>query len=266
MLGKLLKHEFRATARFMWVIYAAMLVLSFFCHFAVEYMNGPKATDALRVLGWIAAMMWVMALVIGAVMTLVLMIRRFHKNYLTDEGYLMFTLPTSVPSLIFSKLIVTMVWLLVTALVMMLCLSVAVFDSRLLRMIVAMTNAGVESFRDEFSLNEVALTIELIVVALLGVASAIMQFYASLSIGYGFNEHKLLWSIVCYFAITILFQIGGGILLLVLTSGVVHIPIDMEPMLVIHVTMLLTCFGELAVGGILYAVTWLNLKKRLNLA
>ena len=26
MLGKLLKHEFRATARFMWVIYAAMLV------------------------------------------------------------------------------------------------------------------------------------------------------------------------------------------------------------------------------------------------
>ena len=28
MLTKLLKHEFRATARFMWVIYAAMLVLS----------------------------------------------------------------------------------------------------------------------------------------------------------------------------------------------------------------------------------------------
>ena len=42
MLGKLLKHEFRATARVMWVIYAAMLMLSIGSHFAIRYRDNRK--------------------------------------------------------------------------------------------------------------------------------------------------------------------------------------------------------------------------------
>ena len=46
MLGKLLKHEFRATARIMWVLYAAMLVLSVGMHFAIRYMQGSLSDPA----------------------------------------------------------------------------------------------------------------------------------------------------------------------------------------------------------------------------
>ena len=42
--------------------------------------------------------------------------------------------------------------------------------------------------------------------------------------------------------------------------------IEMTGMQGYHMIMLITGLSELAASGILYAVTWLNLKKRLNLA
>ena len=42
MLGKLLKHEFRATARIMWVLYAAILGLKVGMHCAIRYMQGSR--------------------------------------------------------------------------------------------------------------------------------------------------------------------------------------------------------------------------------
>ena len=43
-------------------------------------------------------------------LTLVLMVYRFYKNLMTDEGYLMFTLPVSRSQLIWSKLMVALAW------------------------------------------------------------------------------------------------------------------------------------------------------------
>ena len=110
MLGKLLKHEFRATARFMWVIYAAMLVLSLGSHFSIRYMDWPETFSILRILAVAVTFLWVMALIFGAVMTLVMMVQRFYKNYLTDEGYLMHTLPVKPWMLIVSKLTIGTIW------------------------------------------------------------------------------------------------------------------------------------------------------------
>ena len=67
MLGKLLKHEFRATARFMWVIYAAMLVLSIGSHFAIRYMDRPETYQILRVLAVMVTFLWVLALIFGVI-------------------------------------------------------------------------------------------------------------------------------------------------------------------------------------------------------
>ncbi len=47
-----------------------------------------------------------LALIAAVVTTIVLMILRFYRNLMTDEGYLMFTLPVSTTELICSQLIV----------------------------------------------------------------------------------------------------------------------------------------------------------------
>ena len=266
MLGKLLKHEFRATARFMWVIYAAMLVLSLGSHFAIRYMDRPETFSILRILAVAVTFLWVMALIFGAVMTLVMMVQRFYKNYLTDEGYLMFTLPVSIPAMIFSKLIVAIVWAVLTVLVMLLGIGVAVADSGFLQMVVRIAEQAVWFTTAEEKLYAVGLLAELGVVVLIGMACSMMQFYAAMSLGYGFTGHKGLWSVLCYFGISIAFQIIGSVLLIGTPTSLWMNSIEMTGMQGYHMIMLITGFSELAAGGILYAVTWLNLKKRLNLA
>ena len=51
------------------------------------------------------------------VMSLVVMIQRFYKNVLGDEGYLTLTLPVNVHEILWSKLIVSFVWFLATGLI-----------------------------------------------------------------------------------------------------------------------------------------------------
>ena len=266
MLGKLLKHEFRATGRIMWVLYAAMLALSLGSHFAMGYMDGPQSAPILRILATLVTVLWVLALIFGAVMTLVLMVQRFYKNFLTDEGYLMFTLPTGIPSMIFSKLIVSRVWVIVTILVMILGVSLAVADSGTLKMAVLLAGKAVRISTAQQKLYTVGLLAELGAVVVIGMACSMMQFYAAMSLGYGFTGHKALWSVVSYFVISMVFQLIAGVLLVMMPGGMIHWFNGLEPMQGFHAIMLFTALAELIAGAALYVVTWLNLKKRLNLA
>lgn len=262
MLGKLLKHEFRATARFMWVIYAAMLALSLGSHFAMRYMNGAQSAPILWILATLVTVLWVLALIFGAVMTLVLMVQRFYKNFLTDEGYLMFTLPTGVPSMIFSKLIVSIVWAILTILVMILGISLAVADSSALKLVVQFAREAVQITTAQQKLYAVTLMVELGVVIVIGMACSMLQFYAAMSLGYGFTGHKALWSVVSYFVICVVFQLIGSILIVTMPSGMIRWLNGTESTHIFQAMMLV----ELLAGAALYVVTWLSLKKRLNLA
>lgn len=67
------------------------------------------------ILGFLAglvAVAFVLALLATFIVAVVLAVFRFRKNLLTDEGYVMFTLPVSPHSLVCSKLIVSTVWFL----------------------------------------------------------------------------------------------------------------------------------------------------------
>ena len=62
----------------------------------------------------------IIGMIAVTVMTTVVMVLRFYRNLLRDEGYLMHTLPVSVHSLVWSKLIVSLCWFAVTFLVILL--------------------------------------------------------------------------------------------------------------------------------------------------
>ena len=93
-----------------------------------------------------------------------------------------------------------------------------------------------------------------------------LEFYAAMSLGYGFTGHKALWSVVSYFVISMVFQLIGVVMLVAMPGGMIRWFSSLEPMQGFHVTMCFAAAAELAAGAALYVVTWLNLKKRLNLA
>ena len=94
MLGKLLKYELKATARTFLPLYGAILVVSVVVRLAFskfEHADLFMGISALTLFGLFVAL---------AVLTLLVIVQRFNNNLLSDEGYLMFTLPVSTHSLV----------------------------------------------------------------------------------------------------------------------------------------------------------------------
>ena len=95
MLGKLMKYELKACGRIFVPLYVAILVVAAI----IGVFSNTESFQVASILIFI-----LMALFIGLmVVTIVLIIQRFKKSLLEDEGYLMFTLPVSIKNLILSK-------------------------------------------------------------------------------------------------------------------------------------------------------------------
>ena len=129
MLGKLLKHEFRATGRIMLPLMGALLALALMANLSIRGMTSSLSDiPALRILFILILIFFGMGIVAVGVMALVVMVSRFYRNLLKSEGYLMFTLPVSVHELVWAKLIVSLVWFVATALLIFLVMSLTALN------------------------------------------------------------------------------------------------------------------------------------------
>ena len=132
MLKNLLKYEFRATARTYGGIYLALLAAAGLIGFSLRGDRAAAQSHAFEI-GVTIYSLLVMALVI---VTIVTVIQRFTKNLLGREGYLMHTLPVTETQLILSKLLTSMVWVLCSGLVGIVCItgmvSIGVLDAEVL--------------------------------------------------------------------------------------------------------------------------------------
>ena len=112
MLRKLLKHEFRATARVMIPLYLITVLLAVLTRASALWaemvtFDGMLGRNFLALLSGIIIFGFVLALIATFVVAVILAILRFRSNLMADEGYVMFTLPVSTHTLVWSKLIVS---------------------------------------------------------------------------------------------------------------------------------------------------------------
>ncbi len=106
MLSKLLKYEFRDTARTIPLLYLISLIFAGFV-LSAKTLN----------IGWFQMTTSVLLLLLGAavsIITFVVVVMRFHKNLYSNEGYLMFTLPVKPGLLLASKSIVAFFWMILS--------------------------------------------------------------------------------------------------------------------------------------------------------
>ena len=189
MLGKLLKYEFFATGRIFLPLYAAILIISTVTSFTVQ-------TDSvlLSIVSWFLLAMARFALFI---ITCVLLIMRFYRNLLKDEGYLMFTLPVNTSILIASKLITACVWCIMSIKVGTLASIIVSRGFVDISWIVREMFANLPYFLSYVSILFIVL---LVLTFLSTVALCIMHVYFSLAVGQlpPFGKHKILGAIVTY--------------------------------------------------------------------
>ena len=278
MLSKLLKHEFRATGRVMLPIYAAVLALAVLANLSIRFIQNTGSTF-LRILFGLLIAAFVVSIIAAVIMTLVMMITRFYRNLLKDEGYLMHTLPVSVHGLVWSKLIVSFVWFMVTFLVVWLVILLTGLiqtGTSLAQFIEGFPSwaeiRGMLAQLDIRSGQLWALGLSFLAAAILGGLTSCLHFYASMSLGHMFSKDKVLLSIVFFVGISFVLSLlstGYGSLVfrnysdVELVGGVEQI----KEVLSLMQGITLRLLGmELVQGAVLYLTTVLGLKKGLNLA
>ena len=279
MLGKLIKHEFRATGRLMAPLFGALVLLALVVRANdLVFQHVESHSAFLNILNTLLIIAYVLALFGVMVFSTVLMIKRFHQNFLTDEGYLMFTLPTSVHSLLWSKLITAALFFIFTFLADALAVAIVVWRGGTARDLFESIVGLFRELNSFYMANGIALALEILALLLVSLLVTCLLFYAPMSIGYSFANHKGLLSVVFYFVIQAVLQIFGVAVL----SGVVsdtafhrlltdamdnlgRTDTAAAAMQAAHGTMLLALFTELFLGAILYFLTYFMLRKHRNL-
>lgn len=281
MLGKLLKYETRATARWYAPIYAGIILLSLINKlFMIISENDTVArilygnhmmsslfylVQGLLVTGYVVAIM-------GAfVMTFVLAIYRFYKNLLGDEGYLMFTLPAKASEHIWSKLLVSAMWIIASAVVAGLSLFIILFEGNLLYFTGEFFSNIRSILESTQGIHAIFFVIEIIVAIIVALACSLMMLYASMATGHLKQNHRILYSLAAFIVFNIIMQIVSGVIFFI---GAVALSTDpftntmqlpVPPTWIIHVIMIGVLLLEVVYGTVYYAITNNILSKKLNL-
>ena len=271
MLRKLLKHEFRATGRIMLPMYLILLVTAVSSNLAGRGMLDSRS-DILNTLGVLIVMAFGIAIIGVCLLAFVLMIQRFYKNLLQDEGYLMFTLPASVHQHVWSKLIVSSVWFIATVLAIIAASLVVAYQGGFLREFLDFLRyflEGLQKLKVSEASNGTIYLVEFAVLMFLSLVAFSLQFYAALAAGHSQANHKLLWSVVWFFGIQFALQFAGSLLIIGSNELDVFNRLfshwDPSPTVAIHVGLLMAIGCVIIYGAIFYAITTFFLKKRLNL-
>lgn len=126
MLKQLLKYEFKATKSLYFGLYLALALLSVVLGVSFRQENARVDNTNFGRLEVILMVLYLSVIFAIAVLCFVSTVQRFYKNLLGREGYLMHTLPVTETQLILSKLITSMVWVLCSGLVGIVCITVMV--------------------------------------------------------------------------------------------------------------------------------------------
>jgi hypothetical protein len=264
MLSKLLKYEIKATARIFLPLYVVLLVYAVI-HKVISSIFTPRITAPEA----ISMFIYVMLLVAIFVVTFVVMIQRFYKNLLSDEGYLMFTLPTKPWKHIISKLLISMMWTVVSVIAAVASISIVAFDKIFTMDFIQVLQKAISDCYNYVGMSITLFIVEFLLAGIVSLVSSVLIIYASIAIGQLFNRHRILSSLGAFIALNTVSQILVSIVYAIPGFTLFRADISsvndfhaMEPYIHLFIWLSIICFGFLSAG---YFIVTNILSKRLNL-
>ena len=266
MLGKLFKHEFKATLRIFLPMYALLIVVSLVNKWIRELQNTNSAFGGILVV--VPIILYVGIIMAILFVSIMMLIQRFYKNLLGDEGYLTHTLPVKPWQHITCKLSTSSFWnlmstIMVTLSILLVTVRISEWGNLWKDFQSLLASAGTVLGGDANAVFWGAL--------LLGFVYLIektLMVYAGLGIGQCAAKRKVAFSIAMIVALNIAEQILTFAVLRVLPVFLPNFPIFMRAASGTDFTALFQwSLGCAVVFGVIYAVitNWM-LKRRLNLA
>lgn len=277
MLRKLMKYEFRATSRIYLPMYALLILFAavnrvFMAINSSKFQfpdAGSNVAERVASIGQVIAMTLYVFIIIGVfVITFVVTIQRFYKNLLSDEGYLMFTLPVKTHQLISSKLIVAAVWNLLSSVAAVLSILVMISNARFYQELAKFMGEFGETLHT-YGAPAYALVLEIILLAFASLFGSIITIYAAIAVGHLCRKHRVMGALGAYLGFCVIEQIVVSMVISIPAINWLfsyeHAPTEMELMAQLQIFMVFLTITTLVFGAVYFFLTNVILKKKLNL-
>lgn len=271
MLGKLIKHEFKATGRILLLLYAALVFITPLTAAYLRLNTGsvlPEDSVIVGIFNVLSVIIYVVALIGVSTASGIIILYQFYKTMVSKQGYITHTLPVKTSTLVTSKAIVALVWQFVS--IAMTALSLISFTK-----ILGFWSLSDINFSELFNLMEqVGISFSTIILfgilVLVGSLGGILMYYASFAIGQRFTGHPIVGAIAAYLGISFIMQIVSSIFSVTLLSPTTLNALEnagsaaaynsFMDIYLISMIVFLSIFG-----GILYFITVYMFNKKLNI-
>ncbi len=289
MLKKLCKYEFRSIGRTLIPIYIAVIAVSiiasislamnvdygrYYGNWAVQWaveMNFPYQLQ--RIFTFVMSLAYFAVMVALFVLTVVIILQRFYKGLLCDEGYLMFTLPVKPWQLITAKGITAFVMSALSCIVS--CISIFImllgstpYPLRMLTELFSFKNWSILFTQLNNSVPMWGVYVfEFIILAIVGSLASLYQIYASMAIGHLAKKNRILMSVVAYIAISMILSFIAGFLSvfgIIMIENTAYMLINAGEVF-LHGLMVFSIMASVIQLVVFFVITERILSKKLNL-
>lgn len=291
MLRKLCKYEFRSIFRTLIPIYIVVIAVSIITSISiamnVDYADVKYVNNSVQwaiemnlpyklqhIFTFVMSLAYFAVMVALFVLTVVIILQRFYKGLLCDEGYLMFTLPVKPWQLITSKGITAFVMTILSGIVS--CISIFImmlgslpYPLKFLAELFSLQNW----IRIFGQLNETVpmwgvYVLEFIILVIISSLASLYQIYASMAIGHLAKKNRILMSVVAYVAISMILSFVGGIFgvfsALTIQSSQNYLSINAGEAF-LHALLIFSVITSIIEFVVFFVITERILSKKLNL-
>ena len=259
-MGRLMKYDLRAAMRLFIPLWLGTLALGLINRFTVRLEFSEN--HVLNFFTGMAMVLYVLAVLSILVVTLIYIIQRFYQSMLKDEGYLTFTLPVGIDSILWSKAL--------TALILVAGSAIVAFASL---MILLVWNVNAEEFMRFFReirqyLGDITLTaVTFCVLAAASTVCNVILIYLSMALGQLAQKHRLAASVGAFvlinMATSMLYSLVLGPVVMRLTESM-EFP-NLNPMAIVNLAFGVLILNCLILTAVYYFPTRYIFKRKLNL-
>lgn len=287
MLGKLFRHEWKATCKVGILMLILIAVVTFFGWLAFQTPMWQQLSDetyygklsTLDVLSIVTLIMYAMMLVGVTYGTLIYLGVHFYKTMYTDEGYLTHTLPVTKNQLLVSKILVSGIWnLIVSAAVILSVCGLLIFMVSAVMPadltwgdIIETLGENWDEFmsvlKDELGVNLVQWIVLMLLTFLLTPFLSMIVLFGAISIGQLFTKHRVLMAIVCYGGIMILSMVVSSVVQSITSMHSLNSMMQETVALnnYLNASMLSGAIQNIVMAAILYFASYFVISQKLNM-
>jgi hypothetical protein len=267
MVKKLIKYDFASYLRLLLPVQLILLGIAGLNRLVQIFEQADSSV--YRTVFTSSIVLYVIAVIVCLLLTLIVAIVRFYQGMYTNEGYLSHTLPVTPTQHIVSKLIVSLIFLLGTLLSIFVSACVATLGE----VNIELWKAGFYLLRRAYEVVHTSLIfyiIEFILMALAVSAMTLLKLYFCISVGQLAKKKKVLLAFGVYFGLYFIRQVLGTITIIIVTVNREFVENIMEWIneyqeAFFHVSLCGGIVFSLIIGAVYFFITRYIMSKRLNL-